>query len=310
MTLLLILLCNGRSAWSRPTQRLGVTVSHQRRSLNQSDLPLFRTAVLVFGVGEGELNVLPQRSKTMGSYDPGPDHDWEQLFKNAPLPYYENYPSKPFHTRFGPVFYRGRLDGTARVLVVGQDPSTDEILAHRILIGQAGQLAQNFLSKIGLTRSYVMFNTFLFGIQSASLKSAVATDAAITTYRNQLLDFALQKNQIAAVLAFGSYAALSVSSWPASSGLNVIKLTHPTSPSGVGANWNSQFAAASGFIQPDADGHVDPSPYSTTQPIPATDIPRYDLPFGVPAWHGTGGGTHSQRGKSASFEKQIIWIAP
>jgi hypothetical protein len=85
-------------------------------------------------------------------YDPGPGRDWEQLFQSAPLNYCENYPSKPFHTRFGPVFYRGRLDGTARVLVVGQDPSTDEVLAHRILIGQAGQLAQNFLSKLGLTR--------------------------------------------------------------------------------------------------------------------------------------------------------------
>jgi len=246
----------------------------------------------------------------MDKHDPGPGPAWEQLFQNAPLNYYETYPSKPFHTRFGPVFYRGRLDGTARVLVVGQDPSTDEILAHRILIGQAGQLAQNFLFKLGLTRSYVMFNAFLFGIQSAALTNAVAVDATITTYRNQLFDRAMQTNSIAAVLAFGSYAALSVANWPASGGLHVIKLTHPTSPSGVAANWNSQFAAASSAIQADADGHVDATPYPTTKPIPGTDIPRYDLPFGVPPWHGTGGGTHSQRGKASAFEKQIIWTAP
>jgi len=243
-------------------------------------------------------------------YDPGPGHDWEQLFQNAPLNYYANYPSKPFHTRFGPVFYRGRLDGTARVLVVGQDPSTDEVLAHRILIGQAGQLAQNFLSKLGLTRSYVMFNTFLFGIQTAALTNAVAIDGTITSYRNQLFDLAQQTNNLAAVLAFGTYAYLSVTNWPGSSNLKVVKLSHPTSPSGVAANWNSQFPTARTLIQPDADGHVDLSPYGTTDPIPSTDIPRYDLPFGVPAWHGTGGGTHSQRGKATSFEKQIIWTAP
>jgi len=243
-------------------------------------------------------------------YDPGPGRDWEQLFQSAPLNYCENYPSKPFHTRFGPVFYRGRLDGTARVLVVGQDPSTDEVLAHRILIGQAGQLAQNFLSKLGLTRSYVMFNTFLFGIQSAALTNAIAIDPTITAYRNQLFDFVKLTNNITAVLAFGAYAYLSVTNWPGSSSLKVIKLSHPTSPSGVAANWNSQFPAASSLIQPDADGHIDTSPYSTTNPIPSTDIPRYDLPFGVPVWHGTGGGTHSQRGKASSFEKQIIWTAP
>ena len=102
-------------------------------------------------------------------HDPGPDSTWEQLFQNAPLDHYINFTKSPFHTRFGPVFYRGRLDGTARVLVIGQDPSTDEILAHRILIGQAGQLVQTFLARLGLTHSYLMLNTFLFGIQSASL---------------------------------------------------------------------------------------------------------------------------------------------
>ena len=246
----------------------------------------------------------------MDKHDPGPSPAWEQIFQNAPLSYYENFPSKPFHTRFGPVFYRGRLDGTARVLVVGQDPSTDEVLAHRILVGQAGQLAQNFLSKLGLTRSYVMFNTFLFGIQSAALTNAVAVDPTITTYRNQLFDLARQTNNFSAVLAFGRYAYLSVTNWPGIGSLKIIKLSHPTSPSGVAANWNSQFPAASSLIQPDTDGQVDPSPYSSTKPIPGTDIPRDDLPFGIPAWHGTGGGTHSQRGKAASFEKQIIWSAP
>jgi uracil-DNA glycosylase len=244
------------------------------------------------------------------NYDPGPDRSWEQLFENAPIDCYVNYPSKPFHTRFGPVFYRGRLDGTARVLVIGQDPSSDEVLAQRILVGQAGQLSQNFLFKLGLTHSYVMFNTFLFGIQSAALTNAVAVDPKIMAYRNQLLDRALQTNHIAAVLAFGTYAALSFSNWPGGSGLHVIKLMHPTSPSGVTANWNSQFAAASSLIQPDVDGQVVSTPYSTTNPLPSTDIPRFDLPFGLPKWHGTGGGTHSQRGKSSSFENQIIWNAP
>ena len=62
-------------------------------------------------------------------HDPGPPPEWEALFASAPLDAYVNAPAAPFHTRFGPVFYRGRLDGTARVLVVGQDPSTDETLA-------------------------------------------------------------------------------------------------------------------------------------------------------------------------------------
>jgi uracil-DNA glycosylase len=243
-------------------------------------------------------------------HDPGPDSTWQQLFESAPLDYYINLPKSPFHTRFGPVFYRGRLDGSARVLVIGQDPSTDEILAHRILIGQAGQLAQTFLARLGVTHSYLMLNTFLFGVQSASLNEKIATDATIMAYRNKLFDLVHSSNTLSAILTFGTYAHLSAMNWPGKGSLKVIQLTHPTSPSGVAANWNSHFAAASSAIAPDPDGTVDSTPFSTTSPIPATDVPRRDLPFGVPAWHGTGGGTHSKRGTGNNFESQILWTAP
>jgi len=243
-------------------------------------------------------------------HDPGPSQLWEQLFQSAPIEHYANFPQHPFHTRFGPVFYRGRLDGTARVLIVGQDPATDEILGHRALVGQAGQLAQNFLTKLGLTRSYIIFNTFLYGIQSASLSPAIATDATIMAYRNKLLDHAMATNHLTAILAFGQYGQISVANWPGAGTLPVIKLSHPTALSGVAASWNSNFAAAHTAIQPDSDGHVDATAYNPSGPLPSTDIPRWDLPFGVPAWHGTGGGTRSQRVSGTNFETQIIWNAP
>jgi uracil-DNA glycosylase len=242
-------------------------------------------------------------------HDPGPDSTWEQLFQSAPLDYYTNFPKSPFHTRFGPVFYRGRLDGTARVLVIGQDPSTDEVLAHRILVGQAGQLVQTFLAKLGLTHSYLMLNTFLFGIQSASLNQNIATDPSIMAYRNKLFDQVHATNNLSAILTFGTYAHLSAMNWPHPSSLKVVQLTHPTSPSGVAANWNSQFAVASSALAPDVDGSVDSTPFSASSPIQGTDVPRRDLPFGVPTWHGAGGRTRSQRG-AGSFGSQIIWTAP
>jgi uracil-DNA glycosylase len=248
--------------------------------------------------------------KAMLNHDPGPNDAWEQLFQSAPLDYYVNFAQHPFHTRFGPVFYRGRLDGTARVLVVGQDPATDEILGHRVFVGQAGQLAQNFLTKLGLTRSYLMFNTFLFGVQSASLSTAMATDATIMAYRNKLFDQAASTNALTAVLAFGQYAHASVMNWPGIGKIPVFQLSHPTAQSGVAANWNSNFVAASKVIQPDSDGVVDPTPYNTSGALPSTDVPRHDLPFGVPAWHGAGGGTRSQRNSGANFETHITWTAP
>jgi uracil-DNA glycosylase len=244
-------------------------------------------------------------------YDPGPDCAWEKLFQSAPLNHYVTFPGTPFHTHFGPVFYRGRLDGTARVLIIGQDPATDETLGMRAFVGQAGQIAQNLLTRLGLTRSYLMFNTFLFGVQSSSLSggAVTATEPTIMAYRNSLFDRAKATNTLSAVIAFGSHANTSATNWPGLGSIPLIHVTHPTSPTGVAANWNSHFAAAHAAIAPDPGGTVDSTPYSTTAAMPTTDIPRRDLPFGIPAFHGTGG-TRSQRVSGATFETQITWTAP
>lgn len=241
-------------------------------------------------------------------HDAGPGCAWERLFADAPVSYYATS-GIPFHTHFGPVFYRGRLDGSARVLVIGQDPSTDEILAQRVFVGSAGQIAQNFLSRLGLTRSYLMFNASLFGIQSGSFTDAVVTDPTIMNYRNRLFDRAASTNTLQAVIAFGSRANTAAINWPGLGGLPLIHLTHPTAPAGVAADWNSKFAAAHAAITPDYDGVVDATAYPTAGSMPTTDIPRRDLPFGIPSWHGSGGGTRSFRVGTA-FETQITWTAP
>jgi uracil-DNA glycosylase len=243
-------------------------------------------------------------------HDPGPDAVWEQLFASAPLSTYANAPGAPFHTAFGPVFYRGRLDGTATVLAVGQDPSTDETLAGRILVGQAGQIAQGLLAKLGLTRSYLMLNTFLYGVQSGAITPQLLHDPDIEGFRNRLFDQALASNPLTAVLAFGAKAQDSLAAWPGKGTLPVIELTHPTSPAGVAENWNSHLADALAAVSPDPDGTIDTTPYDTTGvPMPTADVPRFDLPFGTPPWHGTGGRTSSQR-VSGAFETEIQWRAP
>ena len=74
------------------------------------------------------------------------------------------YPADSFRVEWGPIFHRGRLDGTARLLIVGQDPATHETIARRILVGEAGQRIQGFLTKLGVNRSYVFVNTFLYSV--------------------------------------------------------------------------------------------------------------------------------------------------
>src|SRR5439155_10941390 len=116
-------------------------------------------------------------------------------------------PGKPhaLWTAWGPIFYRGRLGGTARVLCSASDPGPTERIAQRTLVGDAGQRVQGFLAKLGLTRSYLCVNAFPYALHPSWGQSANAllTDAAQATWRNSFYD-TVRPNHLQAVIAFGS----------------------------------------------------------------------------------------------------------
>ena len=117
------------------------------------------------------------------SFDPG--YFAEPLLTLcAEYPESNVYPSGQFRIEWGPIFHRGRLDGSARILVIGQDPAQHETVVRRILVGEAGQRVQGLLAKLGVTRSYVFINTYLYSVYG-SVKTATSHDGddATTTHR-------------------------------------------------------------------------------------------------------------------------------
>src|ERR671933_994621 len=117
-------------------------------------------------------------------FDACPPQEFAEIFARSPnyAPYKEH-----FWYDWGPVFYRGRLDGSARVLCVASDPGPTERVAMRTLVGDAGQRVQGFLTKIGLTRSYVCLNAFAYALfPSSSHAETILRDQAQTAWRNEL----------------------------------------------------------------------------------------------------------------------------
>ena len=100
----------------------------------------------------------------------------------ADFPDESAYPTKHFRVEWGPIFHRGRLDGTARVLVIGQDPAAHESIARRILVGEAGQRAQGLLARLGIDRSYVFVNTFLYSVFGGA-GSKYVDDVGVVAYK-------------------------------------------------------------------------------------------------------------------------------
>jgi hypothetical protein len=271
-------------------------------------------------LGETELGV------AMRAFDPGYGSEpFATLCRDYPGE--ETYPPDDFRVEWGPVFHRGRLDGAARVLVVGQDPGVHEGVVRRILVGEAGQRAQGLLSRLGIERSYVMVNAFLYSVYGQGGGERHLADPAIADYRHRWLDaLLLDGSSVEAVIAFGHLADHAVRRWfdtPAgqSRHLAYAHLTHPTRPEAVSrgdrsqyadamramlANWNKGLDLLFPAIGGD-DVAVDLVPYGDAlQPEDLTAIPAEDLPAGLPSWMGALDAFASRSGDTADTKRATI----
>jgi uracil-DNA glycosylase len=154
--------------------------------------------------------------------DPGPPDTsgWADVFAETP-----NYRGlgravvgrEAFRWHHGPMFYRGRLDGSATVVVVGQEGAQDESLAHRSFTGGTGARMQHLLRFLSFDRSYLFLNSFvypIFGQYTADLRP-LAQDprSPIVKHRNRILDNAVADGDVRLVIAVGLAAKESIATW-------------------------------------------------------------------------------------------------
>ncbi len=265
-------------------------------------------------------------------YDPGPPRNrrWPRLFAETP-----NHRglgvaasgSELFRWHQGPMFYRGRLwDGQARVLVVGQEGAQDESLGHRAFVGGTGARMQHLLAHLGITRSYLFMNTFvypIFGQYDDDLRPlAQHLDSPIVAHRHELWDYLVDRSDLHLVIAVGRAAKESLATWVeshggsadpedldqadasvVSPGLRVVGVLHP----GGGAFGGTSTIKASfmdaitqvhawadddhDWLPVDDDGERRPPGEFVYRAAP---IPFRDLPYGA-AWRLGRGGTSSNR---------------
>lgn len=213
------------------------------------------------------------------------------------------YPARDFRVEWGPIFHRGRLDGTARVLVLGQDPATHEAISRRILVGEAGQRLQGLLAKVGITSRYVMLNVYLYSLYGQGGGARHLRDAAITEHRDAWLDALLVDTDVTAVVALGDLAKAAYTAWAmrrpeVAIGLHLSAIRHPTYAEGASrgsgrplaettaeqlANWNAHLPGLAAHVEP--EGAVDVTGYGTDWgPADLAPIPERDLPPGSPPW--------------------------
>jgi uracil-DNA glycosylase len=242
-----------------------------------------------------------------------------------------------FRWQFGPVFYRGRLgDDQVKVLVIGQDAGSDEALGHRSFVGESGSRVQHLLTHLGITRSYLFLNTFVYSITGqfgGRIEDlALEPGSPIAGHRNRILDFASERNDLRLIVAVGRAARESVLAWNRSRGgagspgggrlhlldgsalgprVRLVDVMHPgAGAQGAATEVAASFAAAArrvlgwahehpGWLPVDTDGQRGSAAGFRYERAP---VPLRDLPFGAPWRLGSGGTGTTRRDDGRSIE--------
>ena len=263
---------------------------------------------------------------TTHEFDPGPVAEpFVSLAREYPGA--DVYPAGSFRVEWGPIFHRGRLDGSARLLVIGQDPAASEAIVRRILVGQAGHRTQGLMAKLGIDRSYLLVNTFLYSVYGQQGGEKHAGDAGIAGYRNRWLDAIFASNEIEAVIALGHLADAAWKAWRQTVGGKAHSpayqhVTHPTQPESSSGgdpaklaaaieamltNWNEALQALYPLAKPDR--HAPLVSYGTSfRPQELVAIPELDVPAGLPEWMRSPHAWAAREGADASTKRRNITI--
>ena len=237
------------------------------------------------------------------------------------------YPPGQFRVEWGPIFHRGRLDGSARVVVIGQDPAQHETIVRRILVGEAGRRLQGFLAKLGITRSYVLINTYLYSVYG-SVKAKTRRDARLIDYRNRWLTALLVGKQVEAVVALGGAADEAWQFWKATpegqaKDVAYAPVTHPTQPESSSKGDRAKLAQATKKMLANWNAGLQTLAPAIAHPDSATPLvlygdtwsegdriglPEFDYPAGLPAWMREQDGWARRVGTDALAKRRNITI--
>lgn len=261
-------------------------------------------------------------------FDPGPvEEPFASLARDYPGA--EVYPPDRFRVEWGPIFHRGRLDGGARLLVLGQDPGQHESIARRILVGEAGQRVQGFMKRLGITREYVMVNAYLYSVYGQPPKGSLDdVQPEIDEDRFRWLEALTAGTEVRAVVSFGGLAREQWERWHEhhqgpERDLPFVALQHPTMPDAASKGdpekrakamkemlerWNAGLAELDKALQLRPDGDPLELYGEDLEESDVVAIPEEDMPVGSPPWMRSLKTWASREGKDVEAKRATVVV--
>ncbi len=184
---------------------------------------------------------------------------------------------------YGPI-YRGRLRG-AKICVLADQQSHDDLFTGRALTGEAGQHFQEFLRAMGITRSYVIIRVLpvdTLDLASNTVRSIV-NDPQVQKVYSAILDAVLSANRnLKLVLALGPHSRALLSQL-SPSGVTMLSMK-AWRQSGALSAWREALSELKTLTY-GKDLRNPSFSYDGSR----GQIPRFDLPYGSLRWRGTSG---------------------
>lgn len=184
--------------------------------------------------------------------------------------------------------YRGRLD-QAKVLVLADQESNDDLFTGRAMTGYGGQYFQTFLHAIGATESYAILRTIPVDTSDLAVAqvSRIAMNDRLAAVRAEAVRRILAKRRTQLILTVGEHARNAMAQINTGR-IPVVSLVHPEAD-GVYADWKRAFK----YILDQRLPKIDTSAERELEDVLSV-IPRIDLPIQTKWWVGTSG-TRSSR---------------
>jgi hypothetical protein len=183
---------------------------------------------------------------------------------------------------YGPI-YRGR-PAEARVLVLADQESHDDLFMFRAMTGDAGQRFQMFLRAMGITRSYTILRVLpvdTLGLPAATVRAMVDDPQVRHVYR-AVIERVVAAGNTALALFVGPHARrLRAHVMPA--GIPGVEMKAWKEPASL-TDWNRALNDIQNLSYP-KDVSSPPFTYDGNR----GQIPRIDLPYGTLRWQGSSG---------------------
>jgi hypothetical protein len=257
--------------------------------------------------GEKDVAWEPSRTNPM-AFDPGPSKAWVDTFLATPplATVLQEAAAQPLTDFATPVWYRGKINGGSKILVVGQGQGVDGVVGGRAMIGDDGQHVEHLMDNVGAGSDYLVIQPYPYVVSKGEDVAKLAMTSSLTKFRNEILQKIVKENGVKAVITLGQLGKDAFEK--AATGFTgpVIELPQ-IDESGAHTKWNAAIdrlkneAAAIGLQNGKFQTYASADAFKNARRA----IPRDHLPYGKPLWFGSTG-TLSQ----IASKEWLFWCAP